>query len=216
MAELVFVRHGQANSTATDEQGYDRLSGLGQQQAAWLGEHFAGTNPHFDRVLTGTLRRQVETARAMGFASCSQDARLNELSYFELSGAAKHQHGLNVPDSAAGFARYLPQVIELWMNDALDDAPERFSDFAARIEALVEEQCAAAGRVLLVTSGGVIGMAIRHALFLETPALSKIMLQIANSSIHRLNYVHENLMLAGFNATPHLDMPERTHARTYV
>ena len=37
MGEVVLVRHGQANSGATDEESYDRLSDLGHQQARWLG-----------------------------------------------------------------------------------------------------------------------------------------------------------------------------------
>ena len=56
MTEIVLVRHGQANNTATDEAGYDRLSPLGLQQADWLGAHMRATNPHFDRVITGTLK----------------------------------------------------------------------------------------------------------------------------------------------------------------
>ena len=42
MVELTIVRHGQANTGATDEKSYDKLSDLGRQQARWLGEHFAG------------------------------------------------------------------------------------------------------------------------------------------------------------------------------
>ncbi|MEM1364008.1 MAG: histidine phosphatase family protein [Pseudomonadota bacterium] len=216
MADIVLVRHGQANSQATNEASYDQLSALGRQQAAWLGAHLRDTNPYFDRVLTGTLQRQVDTARAMGFDTPTMDPRLNELAYFELTEAARQQHGMAVPDNPAGFAKYLPRVIELWTQDTLDDVPERFDDFAQRVHAVIEDQCQSAGRALLVTSGGVIGMAVRHSLNLDTPALAKVMLQIANASIHRLNYVHENLMLGGFNATPHLDGPERAYARTYV
>ena len=67
MAELILVRHGQANSHATDEASYDKLSDLGHTQARWLGEHMRATNPHFDHVITGTLRRQKETAVGMGY-----------------------------------------------------------------------------------------------------------------------------------------------------
>jgi len=55
MTEIILVRHGQANSTATDEVGYDRLSDLGRIQAGWLGEWLAATDPDFDRIITGTL-----------------------------------------------------------------------------------------------------------------------------------------------------------------
>ena len=36
MSHVTLVRHGQANSSARDELGYDRLSELGWQQAEWL------------------------------------------------------------------------------------------------------------------------------------------------------------------------------------
>jgi broad specificity phosphatase PhoE len=216
LAELILVRHGQANSHATDEDSYDKLSELGAAQARWLGEHIAATNPHFDRVLTGTLQRQVETARHMGVTVTTQDPRLNELSYFSLAQAAFDAYAIPVPTDPSQFAFHLPQVIGLWTEGNLPGVPESFDQFAARITDVLTEQCAGAGRTLLVTSGGVIGMALRHALGLDNAAMAKVMLQIANASMHRLSYIHDTLMVAGFNATPHLDSPDRAHARTYV
>lgn len=216
MSEIILVRHGQANSHATDETGYDRLSDLGRAQAGWLGAHLRATNPHFDRVLTGTLHRQADTARAMGYEITAQDPRLNELSYFALAHALEAQHGIPAPRDPTEFATHLPQVIDHWTRDRLEDIPERFSDFADRITATIDEICHTPGRTLVVTSGGVIGMALRHALGLENGGMAKIMLQIMNSSLHRLEFVHDMLMLGAFNATPHLDLPDRAHARTFV
>lgn len=216
VAEIILVRHGQANSTATDEASYDRLSDLGRTQAQWLGEHLRETNPRFDRVLTGTLSRQVETARAMGYGEPTQDARLNELSYFALADAAQAEHGVPPPETTAEFATHLPLLMELWIAGQLEAVPERFEAFAERITELIDEMCSAAGRTLLVTSGGVIGMAMRHALHLDERGMAKIMLQVTNASMHRLYFVHETLMVGGFNATPHLDKPDRAHARTFV
>ena len=216
VAEIILVRHGQAMSHATDEKSYDRLSDLGRQQARWLGTHFRATNPNFDHVITGTLTRQTDTARAMGFDITTQDARLDELSYFALTAAMEAQHGLPAPREAAEFARYLPQVIDHWTRDAIDDAPERFRDFATRVTAAIEDLCDGHGRVLVVTSGGVIGMVMRHVLALENGGMAKVMLQVMNSSLHRLEFVHDMLMVGTFNATPHLDTPDRAHARTFV
>lgn len=216
MAELILVRHGQAMRHATDEAGYDRLSPLGVQQAEWLGAHFAQTNPHFDHVLTGTLRRQTATARAMGYAITAQDPRLDELSYFALARAIEAEHGIPAPTDATQFARYLPEVIAHWARGDLANVPESFEHFTTRITSLIDEVSHLPGRVLIVTSGGVIGMALRHALGFDIAGLSKVMLQVMNSSLHRLEHVHDMLMLATFNATPHLDTPERAHARTFI
>ena len=216
MSEIILVRHGQAMNHATDEAGYDRLSRLGRQQAEWLGSHLAATEPHFDRVLTGTLARQVGTAEAMGYAITRQDARLNELHYFHLARAVESQHGVPAPRDAREFSRYLPEVIEHWTRGALAEVPETFDSFAERVTAVIDEICKTPGRTLVVTSGGVIGMAMRHALGLENGGMARMMLQVRNSSLHRLEYVHDQLMVGGFNATPHLDTPERAHARTFV
>ncbi len=216
MTEIILVRHGQANSNAKDEAGYDRLSDLGRQQAGWLGAHMRQTDPHFDQVITGTLARQQDTARAMGFENTTQDKRLNELQYFTIATALESQHGIAFPKSVSDYVHHLPVLLEHWQRDRLAQIPDRFADFEARIIALIHEACHSHGRVLLVTSGGVIGMVLRHVLDLDIAATSRIMLQIMNSSVHRLHYVHDQLMLGGFNATPHLDAPERAHARTFV
>ncbi|WP_135506558.1 histidine phosphatase family protein [Roseovarius aestuariivivens] len=216
MSDLLLVRHGQAMSHATDEAGYDRLSELGHVQAGWLGAHLRGAGHRFDRVVTGTLTRQQETARAMGLEITDIDPRLDELSYFALAGAMQTEHGIPAPRDATEFAMHLPQVITYWATGRLSGCPEPYDAFAARVTAAIDALTALSGRSLVVTSGGVIGMAIRHTLGLDEPNMAKIMLQILNSSMHRLHHVHGTLMLGGFNATPHLDAPDRAHARTFV
>ncbi len=216
MTEIVLVRHGQANSAATDEAGYDQLSDLGRQQAVWLGDHLRGHGERFDRVITGTLKRQQETAQAMGYDKGETDARLNELSYFALTQAVEAQHGIPAPQEAAEFARYLPEVMTYWEGGHLENVPERFDEFASRVTTLIDEVCTGHGRVLLVTSGGVISMIVRHVLMLDLAATTKVMLHINKSSLHRLQYVHGGLMLGMFNATPHLYSPDRAAARTFI
>lgn len=216
MTEIILVRHGQAMSHATDEAGYDRLSALGKQQAEWLGEHLRATNPHFDHVITGTLARQRGTAEAMGYGGFETDPRLDELSYFALAQAVEAQHGIPAPHDATEFARYLPQVITHWAEGGLVGLPESFEAFTARVTGVIDDLCGAGGRVLVVTSGGVIGMVMRQVLHLGIPGLSKVMLQVMNSSLHRVHHIHDTLMLGAFNTTPHLDTPERAHARTFI
>jgi broad specificity phosphatase PhoE len=216
VTEIILVRHGQANSHATDEASYDQLSPLGHQEAAWLGEHLATTNPHFDHVLTGNLSRQADTARSMGYQIDTQDGRLDELSYFSIAHALQDQHAIPVPDSPAAYASHLPQLLTHWEEDRISGVPERFEDFSTQIRDMLDHLCQMEGRILAVTSGGVIGMIMRHALGLDNAGTARIMLQIMNSSVHRLSFVHNQLMVAGFNATPHLDHPDRAHARTHV
>ncbi|MGR3492696.1 MAG: histidine phosphatase family protein [Shimia sp.] len=212
MGEIVLIRHGQANSAATDEESYDRLSDLGHQQAAWLGEHLRATDPDFDLVLCGTLRRHRETAAGMGVTPGRQDARLNELDYFNLSDALERARGVPRPDGS-GFAEHVPKVMEAW-HAAEIQGNESFAAFEARVWDVVMEAAEPGRRVLAVTSGGVIGMVLRHLLGLDPLRMAHILLPIFNTSIHRVAVRPEGAILAGFNATPHLDPPDRIHART--
>lgn len=216
MAELILVRHGQAQSHARDADSYDNLSDLGHAQARWLGAHMAATNGHFDRVFTGALNRQVQTADSMGYRIDRQDPRLDELDYFALAEALEAQFGVPAPNDPTEFAAHLPEVIGHWTGDRLRDVPERFAQFQSRVSEIVDELCEGHGRILVVTSGGVIGMVIRHVLGLDNGGMAKIMLQVMNSSVHRLEFVNGQLLLGAFNATPHLDAPDRAHARTFI
>lgn len=51
---------------------------------------------------------------------------------------------------------------------------------------------------------------------LANGGMARLMPRIMNSSLNRLEYVHDTPMVGSFNATPHLDAPDRAHARTYV
>src|SRR5262245_18598913 len=62
MGTLYLVRHGQASFGSDD---YDRLSELGARQCERLGEYFRARDVHFDGVITGTLRRHVESFDAL-------------------------------------------------------------------------------------------------------------------------------------------------------
>ena len=65
MGEIILVRHGQANSAANDEEGYDRLSDLGHQQAKWLGDAMPkGKRGWGSRQDKAELAQAVETAAA--------------------------------------------------------------------------------------------------------------------------------------------------------
>jgi broad specificity phosphatase PhoE len=63
MGTLLLVRHGQASVFADD---YDKLSSLGEQQAALLGEHWARRGVTVDRVFHGPRARQRRTEEVAG------------------------------------------------------------------------------------------------------------------------------------------------------
>jgi broad specificity phosphatase PhoE len=216
MSHITLIRHGQANTGARDEESYDRLSDLGHQQAAWLGDHLRAAGSSHTRVYCGTLRRHVETAASMGYEDVVQDARLNEMEYFTLAQAMEAQYGLPVPQEREGFVTHLPQVFEAWAGGRIAEPYESWQDFEGRTRQALAEIAEGDGPALVVTSGGLISMAMRLALGLDTGAMARVALAIMNTSMHRLFPIGGDLSPVLFNAVPHLETPERHFAQTHL
>lgn len=217
MSHITLIRHGQANTEARDEAGYDKLSELGRQQAAWLGEHLKLSASHHPRIYCGTLVRHVETAQAMNVGpGVVRDARLNELAYFTLAQRLEQQQGVKIPEDREEFVEHLPLVFSAWQNGDIADPPETFQDFENRVTQALTEIAAGNGPALVVTSGGLIAMAMRQYLGLDTQSMARVALAIMNTSMHRLFPIGGHLSPVLFNAVPHLDHPNRQFAQTHL
>ncbi|UWQ79476.1 histidine phosphatase family protein [Leisingera sp. S132] len=216
MSHITLIRHGQANTQARDEKSYDRLSDLGHQQAAWLGDHLRASGSNHPRVYCGTLTRHIETAASMGFADPVQDARLNEMEYFTLAEAMRDQHGLPIPEEREGFVEHLPKVFAAWANGKIAQPYETWEHFETRTRQALEEISAGDGPALVVTSGGLISMALRQAMGLDTAGMARIALAVMNTSMHRLFPIGGHWSPVLFNAVPHLEAPDRHFAQTHL
>ncbi len=214
MGELYLVRHGQANSGATTEADYDRLSDLGHTQAALLGNWMRAHEDPFDLVLSGTMRRHRETADGMGYTPELFDKRLNEMEYFALVRDMKVHHDVDPPETSEDFVTHMPQTLAAW-EQATINGVESFVTFESRINDALTEAAKPGKRVLCVTSGGVISMVMRGALGLDTQQMANILLPIFNSSLHKFRIRPEGTFLSAFNAIPHLDPPELSDHRTH-
>lgn len=219
MAQITLVRHGQANSGSQDEHGYDKLSPLGHDQAKWLGAHLRDIGATFDSVWCGTLRRHIETANGMqasAFAPIEQDARLNELAYFDLSNAYEAYTGTPTPSTQEEFARHMPRLMHAWKDGKLQDIPESFDAFETRVLSALNDIAARSDRALVVTSGGLISMVTRHVMGLDVDGFARTCLAIMNSSTHRVTRVGGRLNLSQFNNIAHLEEIGRHHAQTHI
>jgi len=219
MSYITLVRHGQANTSARDETSYDQLSDLGAQQARWLGEHLSRTGEHFPRLFSGTLQRQRETAASIALANHAEpqiDPRFNELEFFTLATLYRDQHGVPIPEDREDFTDHLPRLFAAWQADEIDNPPETFSAFESRIREALEDVGAGEGRALVITSGGVIGMAMRITLGLDLHSYARACLAVENTSLSRWLPLRGSLALTQFNALPHLEHPERQFARTHL
>lgn len=222
LAELHLIRHGQASFEAAD---YDCLSAVGVQQSRWLGAHLAEQGRQFDRLYTGSLQRHHQTAHALlEGLGCSvpieEHSGLNEYDFRALLQIAKTQ-GAVLPDMPRGdrkaFFQALRQVLILWSQDRLPSAPETWSAFQRRVaDARAHIQASGARSVLAVSSGG--AMAVMAQQVLSTPDATAIdlNLQLVNSGVCRYFFNAQVCRLAGFNAAPHLERPDRQAFLTYA
>ena len=216
MVELTLIRHGQAQTGAKDEASYDSLSDLGHQQARWLGESLREVQP-FDQVISGAMTRQIETAESMALAGVPQsiDARLNELDYFGLAESLRASHGVGIPRTMQAFALHVPQVLDMWRGGNVADGLETYDEFCSRIMGALHNAAGQDERVALVSSTGVIATLAAIALGLDMVKKTKLFLRVMNTSVHKFELVGDDLHLIQFGAIPHLEHPNRAHARTY-
>lgn len=221
MAELVLVRHAQASFGSDD---YDRLSELGWQQSRWLGDHFRAMDQPFDHVVIGGQRRHRETAQGIA-ETLGLDrepevmAGLNEYDF--VSVLAAFMEGREMPaeanDDRRAHFRLLRDALTAWSRDEIKGPlPERWSDFEARVAGALGRLARRGDeRILVVSSGGPISMTLKRVLEVTPDMMIRLNLQMKNTGYSRCLANGQAVFLNLFNATPHLDAPERAHALTY-
>lgn len=213
MGEITLVRHGQANSAADNEADYDKLTDLGHTQAKWLGEWMAAHDGPFDAVYAGSLRRQRETAAGLGYPAPIIDARLNEITYYDLTAEMDVLHPEVPRTGPEDFATHFPLTLTAWKEGRIK-GNETFDAFCRRVEDVLALAAQPGKRVLCVTSGGIIARAVAQLLDLDIPRMAHVALPILNTSVHRIHVTSHGPILATFNSAPHLDHADRIAART--
>ena len=215
MAELLVIRHGQASFGA---ENYDVLSDLGRMQSRAAGAWLRSVGWVPDRVVTGTLNRQIDTATEMGFdLAPEQHAGLNEYDFGDLL-QARFTDG--IPDLVKGdrkvHFRTLRETVFAWQRDEIDNPSETWAQFAARVEAArafaVDTDTK---RVLVVSSGGVIGQITAASLHAPAEHMMNLNLQIKNAAMTRFMFSGSLFSLNEFNATPHYATPDGAKLMSY-
>src|SRR5579875_2289169 len=221
MPLLVIVRHGQASFGSAD---YDVLSPVGRQQALQTAEALRDAGLEAAHIVTGSLRRQVGTADAIGDAfglSPTVDERWNE--YDADSVLAHHSDRRQrlehpgdpsqTPASPREFQQVLERALEAWIS-AGESSPtsESWPAFNARVGAALQEAGTAhSGTTVIVTSGGVIG-ALAVALIgvdpISFPRLNRVTI---NCGITRVSVGSAGTTLVSFNEQGHLTTGMRTY-----
>jgi len=203
MAQLRVIRHGQASFGA---ENYDVLSDLGHAQSKALGGWLRDTGWHPDRVVIGTMQRHGETLASMGLSGAETHAGFDEYDFADLLNARYQGEG---PDLVKGdrktHFRTLRETVLMWQRDELDGVAETWGDFTARVDAARAFACQGKGRVLVVSSGGVVGQLTARALQAPAAMMMELNLQVKNASISDFLFSGSRFFLQTFNAAPHLD-----------
>lgn len=185
MAQLTLVRHGQASFNTAD---YDRLSTLGTAQAEALARHWLEQGVAFDKVITGTLTRQQQTERAcasvfeaagVAWPEPAQLASLDEFPAEKVVRKLTPELCLRDRQVRRSYRRYarggegaddalmslVMRVCEYWAReDVATPVSPSWPEFRAQVEgamAAMGERLQGGDRVLAVTSGGVISVAMQ-------------------------------------------------------
>ena len=222
MGTLYLVRHGQASFGAAD---YDKLSELGQRQSVRLGDYFRQAGLSFDAVLTGTLRRHLQTYAAIreGGAFDMEAQQWPGLNEFDSEAviATVYPHKLEKPDTPELYRhhfRLLRDGLTQWMNGVVSPKGMPSSrEFQLGItSALDHVRKNYDGNVLLVSSGGPIATAIGHVLGTTPETTIELNMRMRNSAVTEFAFNAKRHSLVTFNTLPHLERAEHaswiTHA----
>ncbi len=231
MGSIYVVRHGQAAFGTAD---YDRLTEVGFTQARRLGEHLGARRIRFDAIFTGTLRRQIETARGIleGHPELGHDLPQERFAGLDeyLSDAIMTAHFGAAPVWDAGAEkrdptlvrehfRQLREALLAWADARIEPqgmmAFNRFQEGA--VAALIEARTRfPEGRVLIVSSGGPIAAMVAHAMQAPPASAIEMNLRIRNSSLSEFTCTRRRHHLLSFNAVPHLDTHLNAALTTYA
>jgi broad specificity phosphatase PhoE len=211
MGTLYLVRHGQASFGSAD---YDRLSELGTRQCLRLGEYFRAKGLRFDAVLTGTLRRHLQSfaAIAEGMQIDTEPQQRPGLDEYDSHAVVRAIHPKplaqpNTPELVRHHFRLLREGLTHWMEGR--SAPEgmpSFEQFSAGVAAAldhVREQHD--GAVLIVSSGGPIATAVSQVLDAPARTTIELNMRMRNSAVTEFTFTPRRHSLVSFNAIPHLE-----------
>ncbi len=239
MSRLILVRHGQASFVVgrgahTLSVDYDRLSAIGERQAAALGKYWARTETRFDWAIRGPAKRHARTEELV-LARLREGGRelgetlemeeFDEYPAFEVMRTAlpeliERDEGiaameaeyrrLSEPvEAARGFERLFQRVMRKWARGEAEAAGvEAWAEFCERVKGGLERVRREAGqnsRVVVFTSGGPVAVAMREALGLSGEKTMELSWASRNGSFSEFLFSGARFSLGGFNHGPHLE-----------
>jgi broad specificity phosphatase PhoE len=214
---ILLIRHGQASFGGAD---YDVLSPTGGEQSAALARELAGRGLTVQRIVSGSLRRQRDTAEPVAAAlrrRVTVDPRWNEYEMDEIlarhsttsARASRPAGGEQSPISSAEFQDLLELALQGWIAaGATGPAAEPWPAFSERVGAAlrdVAEGLASGSTALVFTSGGVVAALCAAVAQLPDQALITLNRVSVNAGITKLVDGRRGVTLVSFNEHTHLE-----------
>ncbi len=219
MPTVLLVRHAQASFGTTD---YDVLSARGREQVIALADALARRGTRTDRVVSGSLTRQLDTAAPIAAAAGTDvavDARWNEydsnhvMAQHSTSAARQERPGAsNLPAvSSRDFQAGLDAALLAWIDSDPGHGPaESWDVFIARATgalAAVVAELESGETALVFTSGGIVAAICVALLGLPASAFVAFNRVSVNTGITKLAHGRSGTSLVSFNDHAHLERP---------
>ncbi|WBE24329.1 histidine phosphatase family protein [Denitrificimonas caeni] len=235
MGSIYLIRHGQASFGADD---YDVLSPLGVQQAEILGDYLINTGVTLDACFSGDMLRQKDTALAalarfsaanLPAPGLSIDSAFNEIDVDSIIRLLLPKLADSEPNAIntlrnplhnrAEFQRLFALIIQRWATE-VDDIPQslRWSTFTATVNAGLQrilDNAASTDQIGIFTSGGTITAFLHLLTGVAANKAFDLNWQIVNTSLSRLKFRDDSVVLTSFNSQAHLDLLKNKELITF-
>lgn len=232
---IYLIRHGQASFGA---ENYDVLSPLGIQQAELLGDYLIDTGVILNACFSGDMLRQKDTAlTTLTRFSAAQlptpalniDSAFNEIDVESiirllvpkiLDQEPKAIESLRNPlQNKTEFQRLFAMLIQRWATET-DDIPKhlRWSTFTETVNAGLQRilnTAAPSDHIGVFTSGGTITACLHLLTGVTAEKAFDLNWQIVNTSLSRLKFRDDSVVLTSFNSHAHLDLLKNKKLITY-
>ena len=212
MSVLLLVRHGQASYGSED---YDRLSTAGLRQSRVLGAALKAQQVDPARILSGTLRRQQETAAAIAEGAGWVHRVEVEPAWDEFDMLTFLQHAEGPAIDSRSFQRVLDHGMRQWAEGTVPDhSGERFTDFVVRVESALQRAVTdqpGSGPVVVTSSAGVISWVVTSLLGGGVEQWISLNRVCVNAAVTRVVHGRQGVSLVSFNEHGHFTPSEITY-----
>lgn len=224
MSVLLLVRHGQASF---GKRNYDALSERGHEQARILGAALAARGVRPTCIVTGGMRRHAETAEGIltglestdyGGPEVVVDDGWDEFNFEHVVQVHKplyRSKALMFADFArtpaaerrARFQALFEEATERWTGGIADhDYEESFPAFSQRVDdALRRTAGAAEETVVIVSSGGPVGLIASHLLAGDASLWAPLNRVAVNTGVTKVLTGRSGITLSTYNDHSHLE-----------